>query len=165
MRKNNIISHILAIASGALLLVADQITKQYVSENFVYGRSLKFINGLIGLNFIHNTGGAWGVFSGYTWLLLAFSTVLLVICIIMVIKSKIKSRLMFWGISLIAFGGIGNTIDRISNDGKVVDFLQFEFWPSFPVFNIADCGIVIGTGILILYFILDFIKEKRESKE
>ena len=54
-------------------------------------------------------------------------------------------------------------IDRIFNDGKVVDFLHFEFFPKFPVFNIADCGVVVGACLLILYFVLDFIKEKGKN--
>ena len=55
--------------------------------------------------------------------------------------------------------------DRIFRGGEVIDFLHFEFWPTFPVFNIADCAIVIGAGLLILYFILDTIKEFKEKRQ
>ena len=55
-------------------------------------------------------------------------------------------------------------IDRLFRRGLVVDFLQFDFWQDFPVFNIADCAIVIGCGLLILHFILDWIKEIKEKK-
>ena len=55
--------------------------------------------------------------------------------------------------------------DRVFRDGNVVDFLHFEFFPSFPVFNVADCAIVVGAGLLILYFILDAVKEERLKKE
>ena len=53
-------------------------------------------------------------------------------------------------------------IDRVFNDGKVVDFLRFTFI-DFPVFNIADCAVCIGAGLLILYFTLDIIKEQKEK--
>ena len=52
-------------------------------------------------------------------------------------------------------------IDRIFRDGNVVDFLHFAFMPEFPVFNIADCAIVIGAGLLLLYYVLGTIKETR----
>ena len=54
-------------------------------------------------------------------------------------------------------------IDRIFNGGKVVDFLEVKFI-DFPIFNIADCAVVIGAGLIILYFILDTVREEREKK-
>ena len=61
-------------------------------------------------------------------------------------------------------GGIGNLIDRVFRDGKVIDFLHFEFYPTFPVFNVADIAVVTGAGLLILYFVLDTIKDSRKAK-
>ena len=61
-------------------------------------------------------------------------------------------------------GGIGNLIDRIFRNGNVVDFLHFTFMPNFPVFNVADCGVVIGAGLLILYFIIEMINDSRAKK-
>ena len=61
-------------------------------------------------------------------------------------------------------GGIGNMIDRVFRGGSVVDFLHFEFFPSFPVFNIADCAIVLGAVLLALYFIFDLVKEEKQKK-
>ena len=49
-------------------------------------------------------------------------------------------------------------------NGKVVDFLQFDFYKSFPVFNIADIAIVIGVGLLILYSIITIVKNIIEPK-
>ena len=63
-------------------------------------------------------------------------------------------------------GGIGNMIDRIFL-GYVVDFLKFEFI-EFPIFNIADSFISIGACLMLLYLILDSIKEiraKRSNKD
>ena len=54
-------------------------------------------------------------------------------------------------------------IDRIFRDGLVVDFLQVKFI-RFPVFNVADCAVVIGAGLLILYLLLDIAQESREKK-
>ena len=56
-------------------------------------------------------------------------------------------------------------LDRVFRQGNVVDFLHFEFFPSFPVFNIADCAIVVGAGLLILYFIIDAVQEEKQKRE
>lgn len=45
---------------------------------------------------------------------------------------------------LIVAGGVGNLIDRIAN-GYVVDFLYFRLI-NFPIFNFADCCVVVGAG-------------------
>lgn len=162
------ISFILSLACGVLVFLIDQLTKYAVASNFTLGEAREFINGLVNLVYIHNTGGAWGIFSGSTLLLTLISAVVMCICFFILFKYGRKSRLLHWAMSLVIFGGAGNMTDRIFRDGRVVDFLHFEFWDTFPVFNVADCAIVIGAGLLILYFILDTAveyKQKRQTEE
>lgn len=158
------ISYILAFICGALLLLADQFTKYYVSANFVLGESREFLNGFIDLTYIHNRGGAWGMLYGKTYILLPVTLVIMALCIVLYLKYGKKSRLLLWAITLVLSGGIGNMIDRVFRGGNVIDFLHFEFFPSFPVFNVADCAIVVGAGLLILYFILDAVHEEKQKK-
>ena len=158
------ISYILAFLCGVLLLGADQLTKYYISTNFVLGESGEFLSGFIDLTYIHNRGGAWGMLYGRTYILLPITLVIMIICIIFYVKYGKKSRLLLWAITLVMSGGIGNMIDRVFRGGNVVDFLHFEFFPSFPVFNVADCAIVVGAGLLILYFILDAVREEKQKK-
>ncbi len=156
------ISYILAIIAAVVFLAVDQITKFSVSTNFELYESREFLNGFIDLVYIHNRGGAWGIMQGKTWLLLIVTAIMLAVCVVILIKSR-NNKLLFWAISLVLSGGIGNMIDRIFRKGNVVDFLHFEFFPQFPVFNIADCAVVIGGGLLLLYFILDIFKSKNEQ--
>lgn len=158
------ISYILAFLCGVLLLGADQLTKYYISTNFVLGESREFLSGFIDLTYIHNRGGAWGMLYGRTYILLPITLVIMIICIIFYVKYGKKSRLLLWAVTLVMSGGIGNMIDRVFRGGNVVDFLHFEFFPSFPVFNVADCAIVVGAGLLILYFILDAVREEKQKK-
>ena len=58
------------------------------------------------------------------------------------------NRLLDLALGLIIGGALGNVIDRIFL-GYVVDYLDFRIW---PVFNLADAMIVIGSGIFIFYF-------------
>ena len=156
-------SFILAGIVAVIFLVADQVTKYIVATNMELGSSVGFLNGFLDFTFTHNDGGAWGMLGGARWLLLASTAIIMVVIVVLIIRNKLKSKLLFWAGSLIISGGIGNMIDRIFNGGKVVDFLEVKFI-EFPVFNIADCAVVIGAGLLILYFILDTIKEEKEKK-
>lgn len=158
------ISYILAVLCGALIILADRLTKYYISVNFVLGESREFINGFINLTYIHNRGGAWGMLYGHTYILIPLTIVIMAVCVFLYIKYGNKSRLLLWAITLVLSGGIGNMIDRVFHGGNVVDFLHFEFFPSFPIFNVADCAIVVGAGLLILYFILDAIKEEKQKR-
>ncbi len=158
------ITYILAAITGVLVLVADQFTKVYIQNNFEMAKSYEFLPGLIDITYIHNDGGAWGMLGGYTWLLLSATIVVMLVCIALLLKYGADDKLMFWAIVLVLSGGVGNMIDRIFRDGNVIDFLHFEFWPTFPVFNVADCAIVVGAGLLILYFFKGIINEEKQKR-
>ena len=75
-----------------------------------------------------------------------------------------KSKLLVISLCLILSGGVGNLIDRITQ-GYVVDYVDFRLI-HFAVFNFADCCAVIGTGLLIFYFLwTDVILTKRQKKD
>ncbi|MBQ6848363.1 MAG: signal peptidase II [Clostridia bacterium] len=158
------LSIVLAIISSVLILGADQYTKYFISSNFELYEKADFINGIIDIQYIHNDGGAWGILSGNTWVLLSVTTIVILILITLLLKIGMKSKLLFWAASLIISGGIGNLIDRIFRGGSVVDFLHFEFFPTFPIFNIADISVVIGSGLLSAYFVIDMINDYRKNK-
>ncbi len=157
------LSFILAIITSVLTLLADQYTKYFISSNFELGEGTKFLKGFIDIVYIHNTGGAWGLLSGSTYILLGFTCIIIAFLIIYFVKCGQKSKLLFWAISLVISGGLGNMIDRVFRSGKVIDFLHFEFYPTFPVFNVADIAVVVGAGLLILYFVLDTLKDIRKG--
>ena len=81
-------------------------------------------------------------------------------------KNKISSKLEIVSLGLIMGGLVGNLVDRLLY-GYVIDFLSFNmFGYSFPVFNIADIGIVSGVIILIVSsFREEFIKTKKKQKK
>lgn len=157
------LSYILAVVSAVLLLGADQLTKYLISTRFELRESRVFLKGFIDLTYIHNRGGAWGLLYGKTYILIPITVIVMAVCIILYKKYGKKNKLLFWAIMLVLSGGIGNMIDRVFRDGNVIDFLHFEFFPSFPVFNVADCAIVVGAGLLILYFLIDSVKESKQK--
>lgn len=160
------ITYVLAVLCGALVMVFDQYTKHLIAANYVLGGKGKvLIPGLIDIIYVRNDGGAWGMLGGSTWLLLSLTVVIMLVCIALLLKYGAKNKFMFWAILLIISGGLGNMIDRIFRGGYVVDFLHFTFWDSFPVFNVADCAIVIGGTMLVLYLISGIFKEYRNKKK
>lgn len=154
-------TYIIAAVTGLLLLGADQYTKYFVASHYTLGQSHDFIPGLIELTYVRNTGAAWGMLRDRTWLLIGITAVVMLICLALVLKYGTRNKLLFWAMTLVLSGGLGNMADRIFRGGSVVDFLQFDFWHSFPVFNVADCAICIGATLLVLYFILDLFREAR----
>lgn len=157
------VSYILAAVTGVIVLAADQFTKYFISNNFEMAKSYEFLPGIIDITYIHNDGAAWGMLGGYTWLLLSITIVVMLGCIALLLKWGLRDKIMFWSAMLILSGGVGNMIDRIFRGGNVIDFLHFEFWPTFPVFNIADCAICVGAGLIILSLFKSIIDEQRQK--
>lgn len=161
-----------------LILLSDFFLKRYVLAHipmmhqadihYPYGGIAIFQNFLGGIDFsinhIHNTGGAWGLFSSYPKTLLVFRIgVILGLAAHLLWGNRLTQRQ--WPFALIISGAVGNILDCLLY-GKVIDMLCFNLWGYiFPLFNIADASICLGIGILFLqFFILDRRKEKASPK-
>ena len=165
INQKDILTLAAILLCGAAIIAADQFSKYLIVKNFTLGQSKPFLRGLIEFSYIHNRGGAWGVFSGKTYILLPLTLLIMGICFFLLFRFFRESKLLLWAMVLVLSGGVGNMIDRVFRNGNVVDFLHFEFFPSFPVFNVADCAIVVGAGLLFLYFLLDFFAAKKGKTE
>lgn len=99
-----------------------------------------------------NTGAAFGIFSKSTTFLIISSVVIVIALMLIDISLKINGKMYSIGFGLIIAGAIGNFVDRIWL-GYVRDFIMFDFWHSFPIFNFADCCIVIGAVMICVHFI------------
>lgn len=151
----------------ALLLAAciagDQLLKYWVVRHLEIGQSAAFLPGLVRLTRLHNTGAAWGSFSGSTALLTAVTAVLLVAVAWLVLKKVIRHPLGLCAAMLVLGGGIGNMIDRIYR-GYVVDMFDLEFM-DYPIFNLADCFVVVGVILGAVYYLWFYDKyDGRKAK-
>ena len=151
----------------ALLLAAciagDQLLKYWVVNHLEIGQSAAFLPGLVRLTRLHNTGAAWGSFSGSTALLTAVTAVLLIAVAWLVLKKIIRHPLGLCAAMLVLGGGIGNMIDRICR-GYVVDMFDLEFM-SYPIFNLADCFVVVGVILGAVYYLWFYDKyDGRKAK-
>ena len=162
------ISYILAVITGVLALGADQFTKWWIPTLYEANTlvltqdSIPFIPKIVEIHYTENGGAAWGLLDGHPWLLVSIAIVGMLVIIASLLKYGIRDKLMFWASMLILSGGIGNLIDRIQFE-YVRDFLHLEFWPTYPVFNVADCTIVIGVGLVIFSLIKSIVDEQRSK--
>lgn len=156
-------SSVLAIICGLLIVGADQLTKYLVTVMMEPNEVISVIPGIINFNRIPpNSGAAFGMLSGQTWFLITITCVIMIICVAMLIRRTFESRLMIWALCLVLGGGVGNLIDRIFRGGSVVDFLEFDFF-DFPVFNVADIAVCVGAALIVLYFLVDFVKDAKRK--
>lgn len=146
-----------------LVLVVDQLTKVVASSALHLHQSKMVIPGLFSFTLVHNNGMAFGIMSGApsalrTAMLTALSGAALLL-IIYYCSTIPRSRVWLqFGLSLIMGGALGNIIDRLRLQ-HVVDFLDFHWQGhSWPAFNVADSCISIGMALLVLDFLLGFIR-------
>lgn len=146
--KNKILKLIVVLT--ILLICIDQISKVVIQYNY----EAPIGEGFIGITLIENTGMAFGFNSGNTKNMIL--TALILLLIVNFIKNQIDriDAKTAVALSLILAGGISNLIDRIIRGG-VVDFIRVR---GFAIFNIADCYIVLG-WILMVIFIFKIDKE------
>ena len=151
-------------ALAAALLGLDQWVKHYVTVNIPLGETRPFLPGLMELKTVHNYGAAWSSFSGSRWLLVAVTTVIVAAVAVLLIRRIVRHPLGVAAGFLILSGGIGNIIDRMRL-GYVVDMFHLEFWPSYPVFNVADICVVCGAVLAAVYYIWFYEKYDKRGGE
>ena len=155
----------LCIALPILLVVllVDLITKQFIAMAIPMYEVRPFIYGLFNFTHYENTGAAWSIFAGNQVFLIIISVVFIaLICVFYFLERK-NGALFHVGFALILGGAVGNMVDRIFL-GFVRDFVQFDFWRSFPVFNVADIALTIGVFLVILFYFLGIFKRGKDAK-
>jgi len=91
-----------------------------------------------------NTGAAFGLFPGATWIFILAA--IAVISLAIFYYKKVNSSLARLGLALIIAGTLSNFIDRIAL-GYVIDVVRFSFHPN--LFNIADLSNLAGALLLL----------------
>lgn len=132
-----------------LIFTLDIFTKSLVIR---YGNVLtnkEVIPNFFYIYYSTNTGGAFNILQNYMWVIIGLSFLVLFYIDRYLIKPKMNKLKIISLICLIG-GIVGNLCDRIFL-GNVIDFLSFIiFGYHFPVFNVADIFICLGSLILII---------------
>lgn len=152
----------LVLAGTAILLyVADQATKALIVANLEYGERRDVIGDVVQLWHVRNTGAAFSLFPGATWLFLPVTVVALGMVAYFFRAFRDRSLGIHVVLGMILAGTLGNLTDRL-RWGYVVDFISVGVGDvRWPTFNVADPSVVIGIGLLVAY--LTFVEGRRTS--
>ena len=137
----------------ALVLVADQVTKQAVVTNVRLGESVQPVPALypyFQITRSENNGAAFGFLPQAGDLFLIVAVVVVVIMLIFFPRIPENDRITRLGLGLVVGGALGNAVDRLTH-GAVIDFIHYQI-PGIVsnVSNLADHAIVIGVILIVL---------------
>lgn len=132
------------------VLVIDQLTKHWAVNALADGRVIEIV-WTLRFRLTFNTGMSFGMGEGLGPLVAPLAALVIVVLVWTV--GRIPNLLGLISVGLIVGGAVGNLVDRAFRAGNgflgggVVDFVDLQWW---PVFNVADMGIVVGAALLVL---------------
>jgi signal peptidase II len=154
------------LAISALIVLADRLTKTWVTLHIRLGGAIPIIPHVLRISHWTNDGAAFSLFAdsasphAVRWALIGFTLVAALVVLIAMVRLGDRFTLTTIALALIFAGALGNVHDRILY-GSVVDFIEVHIFSyHFPDFNVADSSIVVGAGLLLL----DSLLPKRSPK-
>lgn len=153
---------VIMLVATLALVVADQLTKIWAVTQLHYAnRVIPVIDGVFEFHYAENPGVAFSMLEGQRWIFIPITLIIGGFILAMMLRSPLR-RYPLFNITcvLILSGAIGNLIDRIAY-GYVIDFLYFRLI-DFPIFNFADCCVVVGAGLLFI-FVLFVMKDDDDT--
>ncbi len=149
LRKQSLNASRIAFPVAAAIVVLDQVTKIWAVAALSDG-PIVLVPGFLRLALFHNTGAAFSILqdSGVVLALIGMAIVVAMVWMVPGVTSRLDATL----VGLVMGGAVGNLIDRFTRgdgflDGAVVDWIDFDFWPTF---NVADSAISIGIVAIML---------------
>ena len=164
---------------GLVLLGLDIFTKQLMMHLPVGEDGVIANWGFVHISFTLNEGAAFGMGTGndvanrVIYLVVA-SLISIGLAVYLVLKRKETKIFVRAALIMVITGAIGNMIDRVFYGplqgrpglftGRVVDWIDFWWFWNY-IFNIADCCIVIAAFMLIIYILVNEVKEVKARRK
>ena len=134
-------------------------------------QSVPIIKGVLHLTYATNDGMAWGLFGDKRFIFLSVSTVMIIVILLYLYLGLAENKSVGVSLAMITAGGLGNMIDRTfpiySGEGifggEVVDFIDFTLI-NYPVFNVADSFVCVGTFLLVVFLVISIVGEAKAKK-
>jgi signal peptidase II len=125
-------------------------------ESLAASPPVSVLNEFVRFEYTENPGAFLGLGSGLPGegrflLLVIFASASLLLTLALILRVRNSGLGPLIGVSLLAGGGVGNLIDRIFNNGAVVDFVRLRIGcVRTGVFNLADVAIMVGVAMLLV---------------
>ncbi len=154
---------VLTFSLAAFWIALDQLTKLWAETALVGQPRTPILGGWFGLVLVYNPGAAFGLGSGFVWVL----TVIAGIAVAVLIVAALRTDTLLWSLAIGSMlgGAVSHFFDRLLRgdtigSGKIVDFIDYG---GFFVGNIADIALVgaaIGS-VLLSFFGVPFSSRER----
>ncbi len=140
--------------------MVDQLLKAIVADWLGRGVSVhrwELAGRWAAMEYIENSGAAFGVLAGQPVLISALAIVVTILFLAIMRDEAGHNVVLLTAVGLVLGGSLGNLLDRLRL-GYVIDYLAIGIWPKF---NIADSAIVIG--LLLMAWTALFGESKQEQ--
>lgn len=165
LKISNKIKIIIMIITMFLNIGCDQVSK-HLARKYLYDKgTIEVIHTFFILRYAENTGAFLGFGSEipepFKFIFLSlFPTLFLLGLFVYISRNKKLSLFQIICLSSLFGGGIGNLIDRLTNNGTVIDFMNFGFNSlRTGILNFADLSLTFGA----IFFIISLYKNKQEN--
>ncbi|MCF6441608.1 signal peptidase II [Pseudoalteromonas luteoviolacea] len=151
--KDSKAGHILLVC--IICLILDQGTKWWVSDSLVAWQMTSYLGDVVRIGYTENLGvflSLGAELSPVQRMVLFVGVIGLFLLALLgyMIKSHDLSKRQLTSLALIFAGGLGNLLDRIFNQGAVIDFINLGIGTvRTGVFNVADIVILLGAMMII----------------
>ena len=153
---------IIQLSLCIVFLIADQATKYWAAVALKNQNPIEIIKGFFYLTYAENSGAAWSIFQGQSWLFISIGCVAIVALLIWYFKTT--RPFSQFALVLMLAGAAGNLLDRFLIAGRVRDFLDFYiFGYDFPIFNVADSCLTIGVALMFIDLLVEEYHGKRNT--
>jgi signal peptidase II len=138
-----------SLVVAGLWLALDQLTKHWAVNHLTDGH-VDHLFWTLQFNLAFNSGMAFSRGRGLGPIIGVVA--LIVIVVLLLSLRRNDSRLGQVAVGMVIGGALGNVADRLFRGdgwlhGSVIDFIDPQWW---PIFNVADIGVVVG-GILLVF--------------
>jgi len=137
------------------LIGCDQVTKTLARDNLALSPPVSYLNGLVRLMYTENPGSFLGLGAQLpeavrTLLGVITGAAVIAGLLLLFVYSTRMHRIKLVGFTFLLGGACGNLVDRVTNDGRVIDFMVLGAGGIHTgVFNVADVFILAGVIVAV----------------
>ena len=143
-----------------ILIIADRYTKHLAVRFIKPVGSVEVIKNILRFSDVENRGAAFGMLRDARWVFITVTVISVAAIVWWMVFRRPESRLLRVSLLLILSGALGNLIDRVML-GYVTDMIDVAFI-DFPVFNFADCCVVVGAVLFAIYVLFVYKEPEKE---